>query len=513
MNENNLTLASFEVIPLERMGTDFKQESIEDIVKVLQQYGFEEVQPFANENILDIIEKSDVDEIKSFLKKKKQIKILNIKNKEMVRGLAEAVFVKDIEDEFVWLVTEYFEYLFIFYTKYDLLFGLASTKGVEQVSPYNRRPDFIICEVGGCSYGPTIPRILISGALDREGFSELSKKLECTSNFPRETAIAGDIVFVDPPVKMELKNLSILSSTILNQEIVKLIQDESILMQVEIAKAFHYQKSGAFQNQREEQQHFSIVNHFSIIARKGSFIELLNELSGVALHLNWSITKEIEGKLSREEFIEYAIGQNARLQEVEEKEQRLIYSLGVLQKRYPDNVNLFEWEVNNLYSNIVRFSPVYLSFKNHLKASIEREGEDKFINSFVYLISQLNWSRLELNGIAKINEGEKLIKLLEIDPASTLTKMRVIIEKIVSYIFKKKFPSNSKNLTLANKLQKLNEAKIIPPFIYIYLNTVRLTGNIGAHEGEGDKEDAEALLPIFIRVVELFLDRELKNDM
>ena len=85
--------------------------------------------------------------------------------------------------------------------------------------------------------------------------------------------------------------------------------------------------------------------------------------------------------------------------------------------------------------------------------------------------------------------------------------MRVIIEKIVSLLFQQEFPTSAR-LALADKIQRLKSAGLFPPFISIYLDTLRLTGNIGAHEAAGTKEDVEAVLPIFLRIVEWFLDRE-----
>jgi hypothetical protein len=202
--------------------------------------------------------------------------------------------------------------------------------------------------------------------------------------------------------------------------------------------------------------------------------------------------------------------QNTRLKQVEDKEQRLHYALDVLQKRYPSRTEIIEWEVNNLYSNLVRFSPVYLSWKAHLQAFIQ--GTEQVEYRFSNLISQLDWYLLEKNGIASRSEGERIVELLKVDPPSTLKKMRVIIEKIVSFVFRKQFPTLSSKRPLASKLQKLNESNAFPPFISIYLNTLRLTGNIGAHEAIGTREDVEAVLPIFLRVVEWLLDKELKQE-
>ncbi len=498
MNKSDYTLVGFEIIGLERIGQQSPQRIVENITDALQHSGFDEI--------------PQVD-------KSKMIKFFNIRDKAFVKQFAKKNFA-DCEEELVWLATEYFEDYFIFLTKHDLLFGFASTSDPEQVGPYGRPPHYILSEVGDNTYRPSIPRILISSALIQNGFHELGKSLECATNFPRETALAGDIIFVNYPIKYDLKinlvdkgyelrSLSILSSKLLTQEIVGLLQDESKLSEVEIAKALPLQIFSVAVTSEEEHP-FNLFNHFSIRARKGTFGDVISELLGVSLHLNWSIAKEHAGKLSREEAISYALIQNSRLKQVEDKEQRLNYALNVLQRRYLSHKEIIEWEVNNLYSNIVRFSPVYLSYKVHLQAFIQ--NIDQFSYRFSNMISQLDWNQLEKNGIAGKDEGERIIELLRVDPPSTLIKMRVIIEKIVSLVFLRQFPSSSPKISLAEKLRKLGELNTLPPFIGIYLNTLRLTGNIGAHESVGTREDIEAVLPIFLRVVEWFLDKELQFE-
>lgn len=496
MNEINYTIVGFEIIGIERLGTKPIHEQIETISLVLQKNGFALV-PQTNSS--------------------KFTKCYTIHDRNLVAKLCKQIFGKT-EEELIWLTTEFFQYFFLLLTKYDLLFGFVSLHDPEQLGLYGRNPSYILSEVGDYTYRPAIPRILISGALLQNGFHELGKNLECISSFPRETAMAGDIIFVEPPIKYNLKmkdtdtgfewrTLSLLSSKSLSHEIVDLIQDESRLSHVEIAKVFPFQFFSVVTS-GEEEYPFSLLNHFSIKARKGTCAEVLDELLGVSLHLNWTRSKEYAGELLREEALKYALIQNTRLKQVEKKEQELIYALNILEKRYPHNIEIIEWQVNNLYSNIMRFSPVYLSWKTHLQAFIQ--GTETVEYNFLNLLSQLDWQLLEKNGIANKSEGEQLVELLKISPSSTLIRIRVIVEKIVSFLFNQAFPKSSHNLTLSDKLQRLNTSKIFPPFINIYLNTLRLTGNIGAHEGEGGKEDVEAILPIFLRVIEWFLDKELK---
>ena len=121
----------------------------------------------------------------------------------------------------------------------------------------------------------------------------------------------------------------------------------------------------------------------------------------------------------------------------------------------------------------------------------------------------MNLECLEKKGIARIEDAQRILQLIEIDPGSTLTKMRVIIGKIISFIYKRNFPSRS--VKLSDMIYELNKKNAFPPFIYIYLNTLRLAGNIGAHEKVDSKKEVEAVLPIFIRVIEWFVNQESRS--
>lgn len=488
LDADKITSVAFEIIPLERIGAYPVHKTVDTILSVLHDTGF---------NLVRLPDRSQ------------NVKLLEISDKAKVKQLAKVL----LDDELIWLTTEFFQNLFIIPTKHDLLFGLASSDNPEQSGPYGRPPDYIISEVGDYTYRPAIPRILISSALAQQSFVELSKNLDCISSFPRETALAGQITFIDSPIEYNLKMtssdtgfewraLNVLSSKLLSQGIVELLQNESKLDQVEVAKAFPFQLFSV--SAAEKAKPFTLFNHFSVRARKGAFFDVLDELLGVSLHLNWSLAKEHAAQISEEKALQYALMQNNRLKYVEEKEQRLRYSINVLQKRYPSHAQLIEWEVNNLYSNLVRFSPVYLSWKTHLRAFIQRENhvEQGYLNA----ISQLDWDALEKVEVASFEDGQKIIELLRIDPASTLTKMRIIIEKIVSVLYHRKFPNRSQRVSLATKIRELQGSNIFPGFIHIFLNTLRLTGNIGAHEGTGQRKDVEAVLPIFLRTVEWFVD-------
>jgi hypothetical protein len=303
------------------------------------------------------------------------------------------------------------------------------------------------------------------------------------------------------PEGITLRELSVLSSRrLLSQDITELLINEALIDQIELAKAFPFQLGQLSFDSGD----FSLFNHFSVKARIGTCIEILRELANISLHLNWSYSTPSTEHLSKKMALSFGFAQLKRLKNLEEKEQALRYTLDLLHKRYPTRQDLLQWEASNLYSNIVRYSPVYLAWRSRLMAFIQGDlGTD---NQFTILVRQIDWGALQRLNIATVDEGQKIVNLLQTDPNSLLTKLRVIIEQSISYIYQQKYP-HSPAATLHNMLQRLDRDAVFPPIISIYLTTLRTSGNVGAHSTVGSKEDVEVLLPLFVRVLEWFLDR------
>jgi len=295
--------------------------------------------------------------------------------------------------------------------------------------------------------------------------------------------------------------ISILSSKILtSQAILDLLKDESALNKIEIAKALPIQLAYTDISCKSK---MLLFNYITVKAKIGSINDLFRELLQVSLHFNFEFARDYFKSLSKDEAFKYALMQNKRFKNIEQKEKSLIYALQLLQKKYPDKVELLEWEVNNIYSNIVRYSPVYLTWKARIESYIR--GDKEWNPNLTDLVGKLDWETLQKNGIVSIDDIQRIIHLLKIDPGLTLTKIRIIIEKMISIIYKRFFP-NKKSKNLANMLHELNRIGIFPNFIYVYFNTLRLTGNISAHQRVHSKRDVEVILPLFIRVVEWFVD-------
>jgi hypothetical protein len=487
------TLTLFEIVPLERLGLKEPENDIQRLVQALEKSGLEIIDYHASSGTYQFA----------------------LNENSYFKQLVTTALPKE-ENELIWLLTDFFEYFFLQSTSHDLLFACTSTKNPKVGPDGNARPDqrdagYISSEIGNPFYPPSLFRILCSAALKQQGFVELGGSIDCVSNLPTETAIAGSIFFLEPPLQYNLvlhdtsldiifRPLSVLSSNkLLSQEIVALLQEEASIPSIEIARAFPLFWSFS----STKKNWFTGSNHWWIRAKTGSQAELLQELLAVSLHLNWSEAKSYTEQLPKKLALSFGFNQLKRLRRLEERENGLRHSLGILQKRYPSRSDLIEWEANNTYSNIVRYSPLYLAWQTHLKAFVQ--GDSGIDSQFTLLVRQIDWASLEKLHIAAIDEAGIIVDLLQTDPGTLLTKIRVILEKCVLYLYQRRY-SHATSARLYDMIQRLDRDHIFPPMISIYLTTLRTSGNMSAHTGGGAKEDIEALLPLFVRVLEWFLD-------
>jgi hypothetical protein len=491
-NERYHSLAVFEILPLEQLQSKQPHVFRDQLVSALQSAGYK---------LSDGVDS--------------RLGItLEIDNKDNVDKLVQNTFTQE-ETDLAWLATNFFEQLVLILSKRELLFAFLSTKDpAVPGGPRSLPPNYMASEVGSITHPPCMPRMMCATAAKLANMPELAEVLAYKwKGYPPETSLSGSIEFDksfrDWKITIEEKDtdiqwptVSVLSSRILlTQQILELLSNKKRLDAIEIARA-----TAVFFEARDKHS-FNRYNHLWIKAMPGTLSDVLQEMIGASLHLNWMFDRDWR-ELSKEQALPHALAQSRKLKEVEEKEHSLRNSLAILQKRYPARPELIEWEVNNLYSNIVRYSPIYLAWKAHLNDFLQ--DAESSGNWLFARVRQLDWKVLEDNDISHLTEAMKLPELLRVDPLSTLTKMRVIIEKIIKFMYERKFPGRTADL--ANMIRQLNGAKLFPPIIFASLNFLRISGNIGAHElheSAGSKEDVEAILPVFVRFVEWFIDEGL----
>ncbi len=120
-------------------------------------------------------------------------------------------------------------------------------------------------------------------------------------------------------------------------------------------------------------------------------------------------------------------------------------------------------------------------------------------------INKMNWDSLEkYETLPTRTETLEIFNLLNRDPSLTLAKIRNILERIVNFIYDQLFQPST--LTFGEQLHRLNNEKIFPKLIYVSLNSLRLAGNVGAHEIADSKKQVSALIPLFLEVMRWFIE-------
>ena len=115
--------------------------------------------------------------------------------------------------------------------------------------------------------------------------------------------------------------------------------------------------------------------------------------------------------------------------------------------------------------------------------------------------------------ITEINELDKFITLIEIDPRTAIMKARYIAEKIAKKICRKAGIS-TKNIRFEQMCRLIANKNLLSKKGIGYLNTVRIIGNLATHDEQGEKtefneEDALITGQAIIEILNEALNRNL----
>lgn len=124
-------------------------------------------------------------------------------------------------------------------------------------------------------------------------------------------------------------------------------------------------------------------------------------------------------------------------------------------------------------------------------------------------INTMNWSLLEKYSILNKTEIRDLERLITVDPGAAIGKMRKIIESLIKTHYDAYKNANS-TVNLAQMIKELDEIKVYPRPIKTYLDTIRILGNIGAHEGGLTDQDVHILQPMFVYTAKWLITHSLE---
>lgn len=420
-----------------------------------------------------------------------------------------------VYDGYAWFASIYCEYLVIVYSSHDIIFALASSKDPTEVGPHDTPANYIASQLIGMLPSGSLGRMLVARGIWKNGDENFANRLNISTTNPVETSLTGYIEYVKQPKARfkvvwggkSFRPVTILDSAqLLSIELAEYMKDPASVSKLEIAVAQAFPLGfSSISDSNDSKDIDTIQNYYAIYARSGSDFETLQELLNISFHLNWSQSERKQEHIDNELKYSLALKQKSRLEYLEKREQRLQHSLELLHKCHPSNKYILEWRVNNIYSNTIRYSPLYLSWKAKLESFIAKEEQWEYW--LFNRLRELDWNVLVQNGIASVDEAEKLIKLGNIDSGSALTRMRVVVEGIVKLLHSRELP-NQRPSNLNAMIREIQSIGVIPQIISVSLHTLRQAGNAGAHGNPTKTKDVVALLPLFVRVVEWFLQYE-----
>lgn len=126
-------------------------------------------------------------------------------------------------------------------------------------------------------------------------------------------------------------------------------------------------------------------------------------------------------------------------------------------------------------------------------------------------LEEINWELVENYNILKKSEIYGLLRIVGIDHSGTISKMRQIIDQLVQFLYNS--IKNTDNPRLSEMVKELSELQIISRKYKIYIDTLRLIGNIAIHEGGITQKDVEIISPLFILVVKLLTAKGLETEL
>ena len=91
-----------------------------------------------------------------------------------------------------------------------------------------------------------------------------------------------------------------------------------------------------------------------------------------------------------------------------------------------------------------------------------------------------------------------------IDPSTSLSKLRLLVEKLTGFIIEFEQLDELKDLTQNDRLRKLDYQGIIPSDVLGLFHKIRMSGNKATHTGEGSASEAKFMLKQTLKIIKWF---------
>jgi type I restriction enzyme, R subunit len=91
-----------------------------------------------------------------------------------------------------------------------------------------------------------------------------------------------------------------------------------------------------------------------------------------------------------------------------------------------------------------------------------------------------------------------------IDPSTSLSKLRLLVEKLTGFIIEFEQLDELKDLTQNDRLRKLDYQGVIPSDVLGLFHKIRMSGNKATHTGEGSASEAKFMLKQTLKIIKWF---------
>jgi len=127
-------------------------------------------------------------------------------------------------------------------------------------------------------------------------------------------------------------------------------------------------------------------------------------------------------------------------------------------------------------------------------------------------INELHGKLEALESEVKEVELNQALQYLPEDPSSSLTKCRIVLEKLVYTYFKKTTGKEPKRRELGIMLKNNQFTREFPRRIVVRMNSIRELANLGPHGTKVESSDAKKVLSELCDILEWHFDQELGSD-
>lgn len=119
-------------------------------------------------------------------------------------------------------------------------------------------------------------------------------------------------------------------------------------------------------------------------------------------------------------------------------------------------------------------------------------------------MSESNFSNISAEYPQLASIGKLAERNVYLDPSTSLSKLRLLVEKLTGFIIEFEQIHELKELSQNERLRKLDYQGIIPNDVLGYFHKIRMSGNKATHSGEGSPSEVKFMLKQTLKIIKWF---------